>query len=528
MARRGEEKTIKVSADVADLQRAFENVERAYADVSQASKDYARAVEASAKAVTDEEKAIAKEVERTTKAVLQASKQRASALKSVAAATKEQQKAFAGLEDATKSSTKATKESSSATKDQVQTLNGARGAAMALGVAAIGLATKFRDYVKAAAEAKNGTESARQEAQRMVGAMEGIETQAAQTVVEIANLGASLAGMASGGEAMERIEYNVGKIRQGFALLNVMVRDGVGAVEAYGTMVEEVARADYLAKMNKKYQDGLKENEELEAKVAKNVEDRMKSAEEGERRREKQREDNARKRADAARRRAEEQRKLDEEDRKAQEAAEIELILAQAEAERLNAQEEAVRVQNASNAAVAMGIQLAKEKADEDKKEAKRLEEEAELRRAVTKAALEGAAEVGEAALRAADMDVAATVLSSAAKVGFYTAESIAAFGAANPVSGIAFATAAAQHAIVAGGALAGGVGGGGGGGAKSPSSPPERMISSAPIIPMAEARETAMVVNVNTLSYISPEDARRIGMAEARETRATVGGRPR
>jgi hypothetical protein len=73
-----------------------------------------------------------------------------------------------------------------------------------------------------------------------------------------------------------------------------------------------------------------------------------------------------------------------------------------------------------------------------------------------------------------------------------------------------------------------------GGGGAKTPSGggkKPEPMTSAsdaARIAPVTQAqpRETSMTVNVNTLSYVSPEDARRIAVSESREAQAIVGGR--
>jgi hypothetical protein len=73
-----------------------------------------------------------------------------------------------------------------------------------------------------------------------------------------------------------------------------------------------------------------------------------------------------------------------------------------------------------------------------------------------------------------------------------------------------------------------------GGGGAKTPSGggkKPEPMTSASDAARMApvtqsQPRETSMTVNVNTLSYVSPEDARRIAVSESREAQAIVGGR--
>lgn len=160
---------------------------------------------------------------------------------------------------------------------------------------------------------------------------------------------------------------------------------------------------------------------------------------------------------------------------------------------------------------------------------AKKDEETADKKKAIYEATVDATASVGKAALDAAGLANEATALESGIKAVYYTGESIAAFSSFNIPSGIGFAAAAAQHAIVAGGALAGGLGGGGGGGSKpSSSSGSERLQRSTPVVTNAGARESATVVNINTLSYVSPEDARRIGHAEAREARATIGGRPK
>jgi hypothetical protein len=160
---------------------------------------------------------------------------------------------------------------------------------------------------------------------------------------------------------------------------------------------------------------------------------------------------------------------------------------------------------------------------------AKKDEETANKKKAIYDATVDATASVGAAALEAAGLSNAATALESGIKAAYYTGESFAAFAGANIPSGIGFAAAAAQHAIVAGGALAGGLGGGGGGGSKpSSSSGSDRLQRSSPVVTNAAAASGATVVNVNTLSYVSPEDARRIGHAEAREARATIGGRPK
>jgi hypothetical protein len=133
------------------------------------------------------------------------------------------------------------------------------------------------------------------------------------------------------------------------------------------------------------------------------------------------------------------------------------------------------------------------------------------------------------ASLAAADLQNVATALQSAKKVGFYGAEAIASFAAGNPVSGAGFLAAAAEHALNAGTAMAGGMSksGGGGGAAASPAESAPRSFGPTSMA-VAEAREGSIVINQNMLSYIAPEDARRMASSEAREARATVGGRRR
>jgi hypothetical protein len=165
-------------------------------------------------------------------------------------------------------------------------------------------------------------------------------------------------------------------------------------------------------------------------------------------------------------------------------------------------------------------------------KTAETAEQEAK-RTASAIAATEG---LGVAALEAAGMSNAGTALEAGKKAAFYTGESIASFAALNPVSGTLFAVAAAHQAVVAGGALIGGGGGGGarsgGGGASSvtgssPASVAPSSRSSQSMAPASGgAREMGITINNNMLSYIAPEDQRRMAVAESREARAIVGGR--
>ena len=162
----------------------------------------------------------------------------------------------------------------------------------------------------------------------------------------------------------------------------------------------------------------------------------------------------------------------------------------------------------------------AKKKKDDDA--AKKKEEETEM--------LEGNLEsLAVTSLKAAEAENVATALQSAKKVGFYGAEAIASFAKGNPISGAAYLAAAAEHAINAGTAVAsmGSSGGGGGGAAASPAESAPRSFGPTSMA-VAEAREGSITINQSMLSYVSPEDARRIASSEARESRATVGGRRR
>jgi hypothetical protein len=343
-------------------------------------------------------------------------------------------------------------------------------------------------------------------------------------------------------------------------------------------MVKEIARADFLTKMNAKYQQSVKdaaeEEERLFQVMEKNDEQRLKSMEEGDRKRKKAADEAA---AAARKRRAE--------DLALAKSAETDLAFESAEADRINAEEEIARakaegiklidetnVRLAQELEIRQALQMNRAIAagediealqrvqdlerslfeirgsgvgDEEKARAERIallrtegqalealsakrEEDAKTAAAASKMATDAALGAGAAALEAAGVANAGVALEAGKKAAFYTGESIASFAAFNPVSGTLFAAAAAQQAVVAGGALIGGASGGGGGGsAKSPASVAPQSRSSQPMgISQAQPRETSMTVNVNTLSYVSPEDARRIAVSESREAQAIVGGR--
>lgn len=580
MARRGDEKTIKVSADVADLQRAFENVERAYADVSKASGDYARAVEASAKAVTDDEKAIAKEVEKTTKAILQATKQRAAAYKSQASAIKTQV-------DAVKQKVTATDADTDAQGKNTKAAMAGKVAFVALGMAVLGAATKFADMTRKVAESNDVSAVNQQQAQRMVGSLDSIASSANVATLGFMNFVAAVGGLRDAEHAVSNFDRSMKEIALGWSALAMMAREGIGVDEVVKRMkvLENFAQADRkfqedwtanVQESEEKRAAAKKKRDEIDALVAKNIEERNKALEAGDK-----------KRADAANKRAEAARKLREADDEADARAATELAFAEAENERLNAEQALLDLREQTNQMIdethirlqdEMEVrhleqqlradmteeekqalediqQLEKDlfairisgMSEEEKGRAKRIvmlgvelkkgkeiekqdKAEAERDKAIYKATMDATANVGKAALDAAGLSNAATATESAIKAAYYTGESIAEFAAFNIPSGIGFAAAAAQHAIVAGGALAGGVGGmtggGGKGGGGGGGGPQERLTSGLPATATTGPRETGMTVNVNTLSYVSPEDARRIGQAEAREATSTVGGR--
>ena len=580
MARKGEEKTIKVTADVEDLKRAFDQVERSYAEVAQASKEYAAALEASSKAVTEDEKKLAKEVEKTTKTILNDSKRRAAAYKDQASAMKTQA-------DALKQKISATDNDTEASKKNTAALGTAKAAMLAAGAAILGMIAKYGDLARKIAENDKVNASTRESAKRLSETLDSISINAASATIEVTNLVAAVLGLDDATKANENFARSMGEITLGFRTLARMAKDSVGVEEAIRRMRidDEMAKKQEInhqkwqrrqREILEEYERGVKEREILEDLMAKNQQERLKAIEKGEADRETKRKKYA---SDAAResaRQREEDARLAKEDAAAlaasEELAGIEnLAAARAEAEKMRVesvtrqkqdmeerhilQQSALSQTDAEKEQLQIQLDLEKELFDirtsgmgaEAQTRAERLallkaevkfldkigektDETSEKEKAALKASLEAGGDAAAWAAEQAGIKNAGVALEAGKKAGFYTAESYASFAAGNIVSGTGFALAAAQHAAVAGGALFGGLGGGGGGGgSKSPSSAPEdRLQRSAPIVTQSGPRESTTTVNVNTLSYVSPEDARRIGHAEAREVRATIGGRPK
>lgn len=584
MARRGEEKTIKVSADVADLQRAFENVEKAYADVSKASGDYARAVEASASAVTADEKAIAKEVERTSKAILTASKQRATAYKSQATAIKGQIDTVKKKVAVEKADKDASEKTSKASKGKAIAMAGAA-------VAVAGLAKAMSAAINISREMVGGMIASTRQGEENRAKLIALEKvykdldkaiiegkkEITLIVAEFARFGALIDSSGPTGKAISWVTNEI----------KTLVKQGTLMAQLFGSMVFNMEGFDAAAKrlhaLNKAQKEGEKtrdKSKESERAVKKLVEERvevMKRAEQARKDEQAAQEAAAKSAADAAR-----QARKDDEASTA--LLETEIAFAEAEAERLNAEKDLLDLREQTNKMIDETIvrlqqemeirhleqtmregeseQLQRQHeielalfeirtsgaSEEEQARARRIlqlqgetealqkaaataekkaETDAAAAKATSKAATDAALGVGAAALEAAGVANAATAIEAGKKAAFYTGESIAAFAAFNPISGAGFALAAAHQAVVAGGALAGGVGGGGGGGGgKSGGGPQERLTSSLPAVATAQPRETGMTINVNTLSYVSPEDARRIATAEARQATSTVGGR--
>jgi hypothetical protein len=580
MARKGEEKTIKVTADVEDLKRAFDQVERSYAEVAQASKEYAAALEASSKAVTEDEKKLAKEVEKTTKTILNDSKRRAAAYKDQASAMKTQA-------DALKQKVSATDNDTEASKKNTAALGTAKVAMLAAGAAILGMIAKYGDLARKVAESDKVNASTRESAKRLSETLDSVSINAASATIEVTNLVAAVLGLDDATKANENFARSMGEITLGFRTLARMAKDSVGVEEAIRRMRidDEMAKKQEInhqkwqrrqREIMEEYERGVKEREILEDLMAKNQQERLKAIEKGEADRETKRKKYA---SDAAResaRQREEDARLAKEDAAAlaasEELAGIEnLANARAEAEKMRVesvtrqkqdmeerhilQQSALGQTDAEKEQLQIQLDLEKELFDirtsgmgaEAQTRAERLallksevkfldsigkktDETSEKEKAALKSSLEAAGASAAWAAEQAGIKNAGVALEAGKKAGFYTAESYASFAAGNIVSGTGFALAAAQHAAVAGGALFGGLGGGGGGGgSKSPSSAPEdRLQRSAPIVTQSGPRESTTTVNVNTLSYVSPEDARRIGHAEAREVRATIGGRPK
>lgn len=103
-------------------------------------------------------------------------------------------------------------------------------------------------------------------------------------------------------------------------------------------------------------------------------------------------------------------------------------------------------------------------------------------------------------------------------------------FGLGNFLGAAALGVAAAQAFALAGQGVSSAVKGGGGGGASKAGTARTSSVGQQARenrgATTAQPRETGMTINVNTLSYVSPEDARRIATAEARQATSTVGGR--
>jgi hypothetical protein len=581
---RKDEKTIKLSADTADVQKAFQRVEAAYADVAEAANDYAAAVTASSQAVTKEEKAIAKENEATTKTILANAKKRAGALKTQSIAMGEQQKALRGM---TSGNNAAAKSGGALTESDGKASKAGMAKAAAFGVAAvaIGMVAKAtsaaigvaRQMVDGMIDSKNISDAQRESLINLKMTFESAD-RANKEFREGVTL--VVAEFAKFWRLLGPVQKAVSAITEE---VKIFVKQAMLMAQLFGSMIVNAegftAASKRLHKVNKEIaKDAEKyvQDKKAEAKVLKNLEERKKAMAEGD----KKREADARSRAEAGKRRAAERAA----DIKAEEEALRELILAEAEADRLNAEEEIARakaegiklidetnVRLAQELEIRQALQMNRAIAagediealqrvqdlerslfeirgsgvsDEEKARAERIallrtegqalealsakrEEDAKTAAAASKMATDAALGAGAAALEAAGVANAGVALEAGKKAAFYTGESIASFAALNPVSGALFAAAAVQQGIVAGGALIGGASGGGGGGAKSPASVAPQSRSSQPMgISQAQPRETSMTVNVNTLSYVSPEDARRIAVSESREAQAIVGGR--
>ena len=574
MARK-DEKTIKMTADTADVQKAFARVEDAYADVAKAADSYADAVKKSSQAVTKDEQKAAAEHEKATKKILDSAKKRATALKTTATAMQEQQKAVTSLSGATE---KHSKVQDSATKVAAT----ATAATLALGMAVLGAAKKFAELTKKVAENDSVSAKTRETAQSMVGSIDNISTSSATAAVEVANLVSALLGLDGADEALDNLDRNIGKITLGFRTLAIMAREGIGLEAAVEALIAEdklAAEMEASAKRVEGYhKQVLDQQEALEKstneRVAKNYAERVKVMEDADKERERQRAARAaeakRKReqdaaltaqdekdaafndaeVEIANKKAEEDayalqiqqqanQLIDETNTRLQQEMELRQELAKLKAnpeemEALERQQQlerdlfAIRASGMSDEAKARErqITLVRFQGDISKEMTKEEEETAEKRKEALKQTGIAMTSLGAAALEQAGMANAAIALEAGQKVAYSTAEAIAAFASLNPISGAGFLAAAAQYAIVAGGSISSNMSAAKGGGSKSPASMAPASRSNA-VTPSQgrDARDTSITVNNNTLSYIAPEDTRRIAEGEVREVRSQVGG---
>lgn len=136
--RKGDEKTIKISADTDDLKRSFADLQDSYERVAKASAEYADAVDKSSKAVTKDELKAAKEIEAAHKRVLAAEKKRLSALKSRDAAMQASAKNI-------KSQTKSTDASAKSTGKLSVGMLGLVGVLASVGAGAAALSRQFAE-----------------------------------------------------------------------------------------------------------------------------------------------------------------------------------------------------------------------------------------------------------------------------------------------------------------------------------------------------------------------------------------------
>jgi hypothetical protein len=584
MARQGE-KTIKLTADTADVQKAFARVEDAYGEVAKAAADYAEAVDRSSKAVTADEQKIAAEHEKATKQILNSSKRRAGALKTQAVAMGEQQKSLkssiSGEKMAEKQSAALTKTSTNASKAGMSKAAAFGVAAVAAGVMvkAIGAAVDVsRQMVGAMLKSKDITDEQRASLMNLQATFDAYD-EAQKAVKE--GITFVVAEFAKFGKILSPLQNALNAV---VAEIKWLVKHGTLMAQLFGSMVVNMESLEdaskRLHKVNKDIADDAQKkiaSDKAEAQVLKNLEERKAAIEKGD----KQREKDAQDRAASASRRAQ-QRKEDDE-------AAIQDARALAEAEELAIKENAekdVADALAKGATLATETQtrlgqelelrqaLERQKAqaagadmealetlqqlerdlfdirssgasDEEKERATRLtmlnfeidafgtlmakKKEADATIAESnKAAIAAAEGAGVAALEQAGLTNVAVGIAAGKKAAFYAGESFAAFGALNPVSGALFAAAAVQQASVAGGAVMGNIPKGGGGSVgKSPASVSPTSRASQSMAPAsAGPRETGITITNNMLSYIAPEDARRIAVSEAREARAVVGGR--
>jgi hypothetical protein len=585
MARRNEEATIKLSADTKDVQAAFDKAADAYGALQKAAEEHARAVEATSKAVTDDEKAVAEAYEKATKKILKSETARSNALKKAAGAAKSQSEAMKGVASETKKATDATGKGG-------MSFGSMAAAAVAVGAAIAGVVNVTKEMTGSMIASMREGDANRDKLIALESAHKSLDAatlegkkQLTLFVAELGKFGPLIMGPDGASKAMAYLNKTMGELQGNGMLMAQLFTSMAVNLESFDDAAKRLHAVNKQMAVAAKQRDVTKAQEK---QVEANIKARIAAMEEAEQKRKVESEDakradeQAKERAKTDRdlkRRTEEQAKIAEQLRIQQEAeAQAAALVAQLKSDaakiavedaqrkisqqeiynqtlinealargeditllqsQLELEERLVEIRNsdmgteeqARQARLAylkqevVALNEAAKAADKQKKEES---DKAKQSESDTEMMLGNFESLAMASLAAADLQNVATALQSAKKVGFYGAEAIASFAAGNPVSGAGFLAAAAEHALNAGTAVAGmGKSGGGGGAAASPAESAPRSFGPTSMT-VAEAREGSIVINQNMLSYIAPEDARRMASSEARESRATVGGRRR